>query len=66
MPRLASAFRTSAEKLWDAFERLKTLEPGADKRAQADTLLDRTAVPSTPRMRMLLRDEAKVLTDIGN
>src|SRR5882724_1959125 len=34
--------RDSLEKLWDAFERLKTLEPGADKRIQADALLDRS------------------------
>ena len=26
------------EKLWDAFERLKTLEPGKDKRSRADAL----------------------------
>src|SRR5260370_34129934 len=35
------------EKLWDAFERLKTLEPGANKREQADALLDRVAAPGS-------------------
>lgn len=37
----------TTEKLWDAFERMKTLEPGADKRAQADALIDRAAVPES-------------------
>jgi hypothetical protein len=53
------------EKLWDAFERLKTLEPGRDKRVQADALLDRAATPGT-QLRQLLADEAAALTRIGN
>jgi hypothetical protein len=57
--------RDATEKLWDAFERLKTLEPGADKKVQADALLDRAAVPGS-KMRVALGDEAKALTTIGN
>lgn len=57
--------RDATEKLWDAFERMKTLEPGSDKRAQADALLDRAAASGT-RMRDALADEAKALTSIGN
>lgn len=53
------------EKLWDAFERIKTLEPGADKKASAAALLDRAARPGT-RFRMTLDDEARALTGIGN
>lgn len=53
------------EKLWDAFERLKTLEPGANKKVQADALLDRAATPAT-RLRATLADEATALTTIGN
>jgi hypothetical protein len=53
------------EKLWDAFERLKTLEPGADKRAQADALLDRAAAPGSS-FRRVLAEEAMALTKIGN
>ena len=53
------------EKLWDAFERLKTLEPGANKRQQADALLDRVASPGSG-FRQVLEREAKELTDIGN
>lgn len=57
--------RDATEKLWDAFERMKTLEPGADKRAQADALLDRAASHGTA-MRSALDEEAKALTNIGN
>lgn len=57
--------RDGTEKLWDAFERMKTLESGSDKRAQADALLDRAAAPGT-KMRDALADEAKSLTSIGN
>jgi hypothetical protein len=53
------------EKLWDAFERLKTLEPGANKREQADALLDRMAAPGSA-FRQALAREAMVLTGIGN
>jgi len=53
------------EKLWDAFERLKTLEPGSNKRAQADALLDRVAAPGSA-FRQALACEAIELTSIGN
>jgi hypothetical protein len=56
--------RESLEKLWDAYERMKTLEPG-DKRAAADALLDKAAPPGT-RLREIIAQEAKALTDIGN
>ena len=44
---------------------MKTLERGADKKAQADALLNRAAMPGT-RMRDAIGDEAKSLTTIGN
>jgi hypothetical protein len=53
------------EKLWDAFERLKTLEPGTNKRAQADALLDRVATLGSG-FRQALAREAAELTTIGN
>lgn len=56
--------RESLEKLWDAWERLKTLEPGADKKVSAGTLLDKAA--SEPIFRDLLEQEAASLTRIGN
>lgn len=54
------------EKLWDAFERIKTLEPGADKRTQATRLLERTVPSASPRFRQFLETEAAELTKIGN
>ena len=57
--------RDATEKLWDAFERMKTLEPGSDKKVQANTLLNRAATPGSS-MRGLLDEEAKTLTAIGN
>ena len=57
--------RDALEKLWDAFERVKTLEPGSDKRQRADALLDRVAVPRT-EFREMLGKEALALTSVGN
>jgi hypothetical protein len=57
--------KESLEKLWDAWERLKTIEePGKDKKTSTKTLLDRTA--NEPNFREVLEREAKELTDIGN
>lgn len=58
--------REALEKLWDGFERIKTLEPGADKRAQAGLLLDKAATGTGPKFREALEVEAKALTEIGN
>ena len=57
--------RDALEKLWDAFERIKTLEPGADKRAQANAILDRAAKPGS-KYRHAIAQEAAELTTIGN
>lgn len=57
--------RDGVEKLWDAFERLKTLEPGVDKKAAVTALLDRAARPGS-RLRQALETEAFALTAIGN
>ncbi len=54
------------EALWDAWERLKTLPPGRDKRAQATALLHDATGPSAPKFLLLLQNEAKELTRIGN
>lgn len=56
--------RNGLEKLWDAFERIKTLEPGSDKRAQAAAILDNAV--QAPRLRIFLENEVKELTTIGN
>ena len=56
--------RDALDALWDAFERIKTLEPGANKRVQAEQLLNRTA--QAPMLREFLGQEATALTEIGN
>lgn len=60
-PRLR---KEGLERLWDAWERLKTLEEGKDKKTKAANLLDKAA--SSPPFRKLLEKEARELTDIGN
>lgn len=44
------------EKLWDAWERLKTIEPGSSKRASTAALLDRVA--TGPEIRELFGDRS--------
>jgi len=56
--------REAVEKLWDAWERLKTLEPEADKKKQVETLLAR-AIPQH-EFRKRANEEAIALTAIGN
>lgn len=52
------------EKLWDAWERLKTLEHPADKKKSVKTLLEKAS--SEPNFRERLDSEANELTAIGN
>ncbi|MHC2994932.1 MAG: hypothetical protein IBV53_05470 [Candidatus Atribacteria bacterium] len=56
--------REAVEKLWDAWERLKTLEPGPDKKKQIEALLMR-AIPQS-EFRERVNQEAIALTNIGN
>ena len=60
----ANVRRDAIEKLWDAWERVKTLEPGPDKRSSVKALLDRAA--DEPTFREVLEQEARTLTDVGN
>jgi len=55
--------KDALEKLWDAWERLKTLEPG-DKKASSAALLDKAASEET--FREILETEARTLTGVGN
>jgi hypothetical protein len=55
--------RDGLEKLWDAFERIKTLETGV-KKIDADRLLDMAS--RAPKLRHELAEEAAALTRIGN
>ena len=56
--------REALEKLWDAWERLKTIRPGADKKATATALLNEACLE--PYFRGELEKEAVNLTKIGN
>lgn len=56
--------REALEKLWDAWERVKTIRPGADKKASVTALLDQTCLE--PCFRIELESEAMNLTKIGN
>ena len=58
--------REALEALWDAWERLKTLDGQGDKKAQIKAMLDATAGTSSPKFRDALEREAKEVTDIGN
>jgi len=58
--------REALEKLWDAWERVKTVEPGADKRAQVTALLNRAASSDGSGFRQRLEAEANEITRIGN
>jgi len=55
--------KESLEKLWDAWERLKTIED-KDKKKGATILLNKAA--TEPTFRGLLEEEAEKLTVIGN
>lgn len=56
--------KESLETLWDAWERLKSLEPGRDKRESTANLLDKGSAQR--EFREVLETEARQLTDIGN
>ncbi len=56
--------KEALEKLWDAWERLKTILPGKDKKETAAALLDRCA--TEPAFRKTLEKEAFELSQIGN
>jgi hypothetical protein len=60
----ANVRREAIEKLWDSWERVKTLEPGPDKRSSVKVLLDGAA--DEPNFREVLEQDARALTDIGN
>ena len=61
-----AARREALESLWDAWERLKTMGAGKDKKAQSTDLLVRTADSRSSNFYGTLQKEAQALTDIGN
>ena len=58
--------REALEALWDAWERLKTLDGQGDKKTQAQTMLDNAAGTSSPKFRDALEREATEINKIGN
>lgn len=56
--------RESLEALWDAWERIKSLELPTDKKESAKRILDQGS--GEPNFRRILEDEACFLTSIGN
>ena len=60
----SGARKDAVEKLWDAWERFKSLEMPGNKRESTRILLDNTT--GEEHLRGLLENEARTLTDIGN
>jgi hypothetical protein len=60
----AAERREGLEKLWDAFERLKTIGPGKDKKAQITALIELAYADEDARNRF--NAEFNELTAIGN
>jgi hypothetical protein len=56
--------RESLEKLWDAWERLKTLENPSNKKVSVETLFQK-AIPA-PELRQVVNSDGEALTAIGN
>jgi len=56
--------REALEKLWDAWERLKSLDDPNDKCRSIEMLLDRAS--AEPNLRSRVDAEARQLTEIGN
>lgn len=55
-----------SKSLWAAWERLKTTFQGADKRRQAQYMVNVAAQNESPEFRKLVDDEATMLTGVGN
>ena len=58
--------REALEHLWDAWEKLKSLDGQGDVRQRATAMLDRTAGSDSPKFREVLEKEADKLYKIGN
>lgn len=57
--------KVAMERLWDAFERIKTVLNPDNKRHSANELLDRVSKGNV-HLKKILEDESKSLTNIGN
>lgn len=60
-----SSREDSVEKIWDAFERLKTYYTGMNKKASAEKIVSDMSNQQND-FKKIFDDEFKALTDIGN
>ncbi len=60
------ARQDALEKLWDAFERLKTIEAPGNKKAGATILIDEAVAADASVLRSAIATEFRALTKIGN
>ena len=65
MPK-SDARQDAMEKLWDAFERLKTIEMPSDKRAGTDILIDKATAGGGAVFRSAIAADFRELTRLGN
>jgi hypothetical protein len=56
--------KEALERLWDAWERLKTIEAGDDKKETIKAILDK--VTDEPTFRAVIEGDASSLTKVGN
>jgi len=56
--------KEAVERLWDAWERLKSIDDPSDKKKSITQLLNNASIE--PQFRELLEEEARKLTEIGN
>jgi hypothetical protein len=56
--------KEAVERLWDAWERLKSIDDPSDKKKSITQLLNNASIE--PQFRELLEKEARKLTEIGN
>ena len=58
--------KVGLDKLWDAYERIKTLED-SNKAVGTQKILDKASDPAaSPKLRAALEEDAKALTKLGN
>ena len=60
------ARQDALEKLWDAFERLKTIEEGKNKKVRATALIDHATSIDAPVFRSVVEAEFKAMSSAGN
>ena len=62
----AEARQDALEKLWHAFERLKTIECQGNKKKGVELLIDRAVASDAPLFHSEVTKEFRALTEIGN